>query len=64
LGQQPAGRRGEMQCVGASIGAMSASLHEATVFELVDEANHGVAVDGHGVGELQSRLGLILFNRC
>jgi hypothetical protein len=41
-----------MYGVGAAVTGVATSLDKATVFKIVDQANHGVAVDGHGVGEL------------
>ena len=52
LAEQVSGRRGEVQRVGAPVSGVASPLHQAAVFEVVDEPDHDVAVDAQGVGEL------------
>lgn len=52
------GGRGEVDGVCASVGGVPVAFDQSTIFEFVDEADHHVAVDAHGVGELLLGLSL------
>lgn len=52
LGEQIAGRFGEVKRVGAPVAGVASSLHQSPVFEVVEEPDHDVTVDSHRVGEL------------
>jgi len=49
----------EVQGVGASIGGVATALDQSAVLEVVDEADHRVAVDAQGIGEPLLGLSLI-----
>lgn len=50
-GKQLAGRSGEMHGVGTPVTGMATALDKSAIFEIVNQANHGVAVNSHRVGE-------------
>ena len=50
--EQVACARREEQRVGAAVVGMAATLDQSASFELVDEADHLIAVDAHRVGKL------------
>jgi hypothetical protein len=52
LGEQVARGGGEVDGVRAPVAAMAAALDQSACLEVVDESDHLVAVDAHGVGEL------------
>ena len=59
--EQVVGGAGEVDRVGTPIGGVAAAFDESSILEFVDEADHHVAVDAHGVCE--PLLGLPLASR-
>ena len=59
--EQVVGGGGEVNGVGAPIGGVAAAFDESSILEFVDEADHHVAVDAHGVRE--PLLGLSIASR-
>jgi len=52
LGEQFTGGVGEPHGVCAPIARVAAAQHEPTLLEVIDEADHRIAVDVHGISEL------------
>lgn len=52
LGQEASRRRGQVDGVGTPVAGVPPPLDEATLFEVVEKADHRVPVDRHQVGEL------------
>jgi hypothetical protein len=52
FGEQNARAVGEDECVRAAVVRMTVAFDELSLFELVNELDHLVAVQAHGVGEL------------
>jgi hypothetical protein len=52
LGEQVARGGGEVDSVHAPVATVAAALYQSACLEVVDEPDHLVAVDAHGVGEL------------
>lgn len=52
MGQQLAAGVGQAHRVGSTIAAVGTSLDQAPGLEIIDEADHDVAVDAQGIGEL------------
>ena len=50
--KQLAGRSGEVDGMRPPVGRVTAAFDEASLFEVIDEADHRVAVDGKAVGKL------------
>jgi hypothetical protein len=59
--KQLVGGCSEVDGVGAPIGGVAAAFDQASILEFVDESDHHVAMDAHGVG--QPLLGLALAAR-
>jgi hypothetical protein len=58
-GKQVVGGGGEVEGVGASVGGVATAFDESSVFEVIDETDHRVAVDAQGIGELLLGLSLM-----
>jgi hypothetical protein len=54
--QQPPRRRRQMDRMGATVTGVAPPLDEPTHLEIIEEADHGVPMDRHEVGELLLRL--------
>lgn len=52
LDEQVASRCREVHGVGPPVAGVAAALDESAFFQIVNQPDHGVAVDGQGIGEL------------
>lgn len=53
--QQPPGRRGQMDRMGATVTGVPPPLDEPADLEIIEEADHRVPMDRHQIGELLLR---------
>lgn len=52
LGEQVASRSRQVHGVGPPVAGVAAARDEPAFFQVVHQSDHGVAVDGQGIGEL------------